>query len=730
MQDRKEERKNKEEIKVELAVAVIENENSNRNLPLHQEESTNQKESFKINYPSKEEKRAVEAWKKKRYGLIMKSRFLKASWFKPDLNPSFEEAREAMYYEKEYQQEVRMATNPLNPYQRLSVIKIQTIKPDGSPVSISPDFRGKDPTFNQFVGRKVEKALEKHIVNNEIPCEAGKEIKKIVQTELQHRSWALGQHLIDLEDEKPTLPLQVQINPIDIQTQPDSSEKQDQGEDWDSDLDSLVENDEKYLEEPLDTDDTDDKEEDGSNLHDQEVEDIFKGNSEYLSSDLPWQLTTMAEINSLKVEPNKDIQPEPEQPVVQIFSLALEYEDEEEFKPSPEDKKRIKESFFGGFVNDNDDYFENEEPHPCERLMREREQEKKNEKDFLKLFRAERRGTPYQNKYHEYEEDDIYQELADQNNYTDEEDGEEEQDPRKDWTPVVPGLYLEAGTRQQPSSHCQNDEVGLRQPSRHQQQEEYEKLRAKHPRFFQHHDDQSLYQPFASVPSLTKQKIKKEDNTKQSTKQKNLRKQEQPQEKPLKQRKDWTTAETLGKFLRSRFPAPSGVPTVKSESDHPLEPNPDVVKAPWSWVLKATGPLIEFYVELSLLKSCFQAFTVWNVFVTIFFITLLCIRNLAQSPSEFMSTLAAMLGVSLFNVGNECNNVYRMYKKRNRSREEDLRKLKPRIQYDTSRHPSHPAVAGLQAKHPDGTSLAGRKKKNRIHIERPCISEMQICCHR
>ena len=492
-----------------------------------------------------------------------------------------------------------------------------------------------------------------------------------------------------------------------------------------------MENDEKDLEEPHDTDDTDDEEEeeDGSNLHDQEVENIFKDNSEYLPPDLPWQLTTMAEINSFKIEPNQEPEPDSKQPLVQIFSLALEYEDEEEFKPNPADKKKIRESFFGGF-DDEDDDFENEELRPWERLMREREQEKKNEKDFLKLFRAERRGTAYQSKYHEYEDDDIYQELADQYNYTDEDDEDEEQDPREDWTPVVPGLYLEAGTRHRPSSRHKYDEDGLRQPSRHQQREEYEKLRAKHPRFFQHHDDQSLYQPFALVPSLTKPKIKKEDNTKQSTKQKNLRKQEQPQEKSLKQCKDRTTAETLGKFLRSQFPAPSGVPTVKSESDHPLEPNPDVVKEPWSWVLKATGPLIESYVEPSLLKSCFQAFTVWNVFVTIFFITLLCIRNLAQFPSEFMPTLAAMLGVSLFNVGNECNNVYRMYKKRNRSREEDLRKLKPRIQYDTSRHPSHPAVAGLQAKHPDGTSFAGRKKKNMIHIERPCISEMQICCHR
>ena len=647
LQVRKEERKNKEEIKVELAVAVVENENSIRNLPLAKEESTIQKESFKINLPSEEEIRAVEAWKKKRYGLIMQYRFLKASWFKPDLNPSFEEAREAMYYEKEYQKEIRTAMSSLNPYQSLSVIKCQTIKPEGSPVNISTDFRGKGPSFNQLVDRKVDKALEKHIANNVTPCEAEKEIKKIVQTELKHRRRALGQDLIYLEDEKP-LPLQVQMNPIDIQTQPDCSEKQDQGEDWDSDLDSLVENDEKDLEEPHDTDDTDDEEEDedGSNLHDQEVGNIFKDNSEYLSPDLPWQLTTMAEINSFKIEPNQESKPDPKQPLVQIFSLALEYEDEEEFKPNPADNKKIRESFFGGFDDDDED---------------------------------------------------------------------KEQDLREDWTPVVPGLYLEAGTRHRPSSRRKYDEDGLRQPSRHQQREEYEKLRAKHPRFFQHHDDQSLYQPFALVPSLTKPKIKKEDNTKQSTKQKNLRKQEQPQEKSLKQCKDRTTAETLGKFLRSQFPAPSGVPTVKSESDHPLEPNPDVVKEPWSWVLKATGPLIESYVELSLLKSCFQAFTVWNVFVTIFFITLLCIRNLAQFPSEFMPTLAAMLGVSLFNVGNECNNVYRMYKKRNRSREEDLRKLKPRIQYDTSRHPSHPAVAGLQAKHPDGTSFAGRKKKYDSH---------------
>ena len=694
--------------------------------------------------PLSPEENAVAMWVQKRHKLLKQSKYNGRPWFEPDFTPPYEDARQAMYYENECRRE--MKTSSQNPYRSTSICRITSFQSDGSPQSVAPDFRGKDPLFNKSINNRIENMMQKYETDSdgrisrayrldELPDHKVEEVRKMIQIESRFRSQALGTDLIDFK-EKPivTLEAEVETAEADLSLHRDiGAENSDDSDDSDKTNMEITRIEQRDKEEQ----ESAPEDEDEYDRHDrnEEIMALF-GSSEYLPSHLGWIPDDEDEINIMRASVSKtnldsepESEPEPEEEpelLIHISSLVLEDENEEEFNPDPVEKRRIKESFFEGFDEEEEDRYQEFKPQPRERGMRQKDLDKYALQTH-RPFRDEWRGTARHSKWNQYEDDDVYQQLQEQNEYTEDEDDHSQRshESNEEWRDPVQLLGARAYTREKsfPPSYDRNEE-------RQQFKEEYEWLRARHPRFFQTLGEQSQHQPFASVPSVTPQDFEEEEirskrqikrQERKLTEKKANKKQNEKQMKP---KVEWTTDETLGQFFRNRFPVSSGNPTIKSESDHPINPNIEITKGFWGYFVRFTGSLVESDVDLILFKSCFNSFPILNIALTLLLLTLLCVGKFMEFQIAIMSSLMTFMGASIFSTGNSLYFAYRQYKKRKKSREDDLRKLKPRIRYDTSRHPSHPAVAGL--KFSQSGSSTTRRKKKRFHIERPRISEMEI----
>jgi len=393
--------------------------NSGRSLPLLQEKLTNQiKPSFENEneisenqqIPLSPEEREVISWRKKRYGFLKGSQFAKAKWFSPDFFPSYEEAREAMYYEKKCRKERKLS----NPYRGVSVLKYSALTPEeGKPEDLVPVFENRDPEFNKFVDSIVGSATHKNDLGHEgmvsqvcsiedLPLRQTKELKKTIEIELQFRNKALGVDLIELEDasDVPAIAIINEMNAeIEKQT---AAGVEDWTDGWEPEIQNLVQNDAKDIQNENDDDDA----------YDSEME-ILMGDSEYLPDDLGWEPYEEDPEITQKAAGQEQESKDDSANLIQIFSLTLEYEDEEEFKPNPVQKQKIRESFFGGFdSSDQEEDFQDElETFPRERRMRNRGH----------LDHHKRRGDAvFRDKHNQPEDDDIYLRLHEQHNNSDE----------------------------------------------------------------------------------------------------------------------------------------------------------------------------------------------------------------------------------------------------------------------------------------------------------------------
>ena len=706
-----------------MKLQLEETTNSGRNLPLKKkkEESTNQ---AKPSLPPSPEEIETELWITERMKKLNKSRFKSKGWFKPDYRPSLAEAKQAMYYEKEVKREMTAA---INPYNRISAINFTSVLPDGSPAGISPYHEKKEEEWGNFLGNIVGNMTKKYETDNDgrvskvyeaevIPEDKFKQIEQIVLKEHKQRSIALKENLIDFEENNHV-------------------EEQERIEMCINTISAIFEK--KEENEANNDSDQSEEEDDGECLHhpskyefiDQE-EELF-GNGEYLPSDLGWEPCTEEDLLRFGIIESRETEKETDQ-LIQISSLVLEDENEPAFKPDKEEKEKIRESFFGGFSEEDSEDSSNSSEHNFS--SRERRLKSNMTRQTIHQSYLESRLKVDKKRFsHLPETDDIYYQLDQQYNQIQDEETPEWDDDN------VPGLYLEASTFRAPPSYHPSATKYYREFNPTESglhfKEEYEWLKQRHPRFFQPPPENlSSYVPFASVPSMShrmschdyyyepmrKHEIaNKESNDFEKTKDEIVPKPKQPHER--------TTAETLGQFFRDRFPISSGNPTIKSESDYPVNPNEEINHWPWKFFLKLTGNLIESDLELSLFKSCFQAAPGLNLLFTLSLLALLVIGRLIELPSIIMSTLMIFLGGAIFNTSHLLYMGYRQYKKRKKTREDDLRRLKPRKDKETTRHPSmHP---GLQFHRPEGpySHLSSKSKRRRkLHIERPRISEMEI----
>ena len=332
-----------------------------------------------------------------------------------------------------------------------------------------------------------------------------------------------------------------------------------------------------------------------------------------------------------------------------VSSLFVEDEEEQHHSPPPRrNMENIRASLFENFNQEEEDFDPFYDPEVDPDFEQEHQEMRHPgffddyEEDYLPVKKDR---TPKHQYPHRNRNDDFLSEDGDWN-YEDE--FLFPQEPDFDIMEEAPEYQKEV----RPPKHKKEAEIFLDVPKERGSslRKDLARLQEKHPGFFK---------TINETPDLLKSQGTHQTQTKpykhQTLKEPGPKTKEfrEDMKKERLRRKNLTSRERMALYFRDRYPIPSGLPTVESESVHPLDPNPLMSQFPWNLMAKVTKNFIESDVDIYMLKKQFIGHSYQSIFLALFFLTLLFMGSLFELPSALLTLLFGLVMVCIYHEASD-----------------------------------------------------------------------------